>query len=279
MSQTFTGRGRFASSMITENALSALGACRSSPKLPRTLPHNGAMADTGLFALYKLHLVDSSLYEMKQHAAALDVGRAEAAKVRELEADPEGLLTHARQLSAELKDLELQQKGFEDKVKKLDADLFSGKITNPREIAAIEKDKGLVNEQRAKVDARILELWELVPPAKEAAAEIEASISALKETIAKKQVAARAEHEHLQASYKAKAAERAPAAAKVPKPLLDVYEKLRAKLDVGMALVTNDNRCESCGMLVPTKALEHIREDKVTQCEQCRRILFKLQQG
>lgn len=237
------------------------------------------MADTGLFALYKLHLVDSALYEMKQHAAALDVGRAEAAKIKELEADPDGTLTHARQLSTELKDQELQQKSFEDKIKKLDGDLFGGKITNPREIAAIEKDKALVNEQRSKVDSRILELWELVPPAKAAAADVENQIAQLRQSMAKKQTAAKAEHEQLQASYKAKAAERAPAAASVPKPLLEVYEKLRAKLDVGMALVTHDNRCESCGMLVPTKALEHIREDKVTQCEQCRRILFKLQQG
>lgn len=237
------------------------------------------MADTGLFALYKLHLVDSALYEMKQHAAALDVGREEAAKIKELEADPEGVLGRSRQLSAELKDQELQQKTLEDKIKKLDSDLFSGKISNPREIAAIEKDKELVNEQRAKIDSRILELWDLVPPAKEAAANIEAQITELKETMAKKQVAAKSEHEKLQAAFKAKAAERAPAAARVPKPLLEVYEKLRAKLDVGMALVTPDSRCESCGMLVPTKALEHIREDKVIQCEQCRRILFKLQQG
>lgn len=237
------------------------------------------MAESGLFALYKLHLVDSALYDIKQHAAALDVGRAESAKIKELELDPEGVLTESRKLSAELKDLELQQGTLDDKVKKLDGDLYGGKVVNPREIAAIEKDKGLILQQRSKIDARILELWELLPPAREIAAELEGKITQLKDQIATKQVEAKKEHERLQADFKAKASERGPLAKRVPQLLLDHYEKLRSKLDVGMAMVSNDNRCIACGMHVPPKAIVFINEDRVVQCENCRRILFKLQQG
>lgn len=236
------------------------------------------MAESGLFALYKLHLVDSALYEIKQHAAALDVGRGEAAEIKELELDPEGVLTESRKLSGELKDLELQQGTLDDKVKKLDADLYSGKVVNPREIAAIEKDKSLILQQRSKIDARILELWELLPPAREIASDLEGKITKLKDQIAEKQGLAKKEHEKLQADFKAKAAERAPAAKLVPKLLLDQYEKLRSKLDVGMAMVSHDKRCVACGMHVPPKAIVYINEDKVVQCENCRRILFKLQQ-
>jgi len=237
------------------------------------------MAGSGLFALYKLHLIDSALYEMRQRSQALDLGRGEAEKIRELELDPEGVLVESRKLSVELKDLELEQKSLEDKIKKLDGDLYGGKIINPREIAAIEKDKGLVMEHRSKNDERILELWEILPPAKEIASHLEGEISKLKEMIAKKQAAAKIEHEKLQQAFKLKAAERPAALKDVPPALLEQYEKLRAKLDVGMAMVTDDHRCGSCGMHVPPKAFEFIIEDRVIQCENCRRILFRLQQS
>lgn len=237
------------------------------------------MAGTGLFALYKLHLIDAALYELKQHAAVLDIGRSETARIKQLESDPEGVLSASRTLSAELKDLELEQKTYDDKLKKLDSDLYGGKVVNPREVANIEKEKENIHELRAKNDERILELWDLVPPAKEAAKSIEDQISSLKSAVAKKQVAAKAEHEQMQIRYKATAAKRPELVKAVPVPLLSIYDKLREKLGVGMAMVTNDHRCGACGMHVPEKAFTMIIEDKVTQCENCRRILFRLDQG
>lgn len=235
------------------------------------------MAGTRLFALYKLHLVDSALNDLKQHAGALDLGKAESAKIKELETDPDGTLTEARKLSVELKDLELEQKSLDDKLKKLDSDLYSGKIVNPREVANIEKEKANIHDLRGKIDGRILELWDIVPPAKEKAAAIEGQISALKETIAKKQAAAKVEHEKMQSEYKAKAALRPALLKDIPPVLLSQYEKLREKLGVGMALVTNEHRCSVCGMHVPEKAFAFIIDDKVMQCENCRRILFRLE--
>ena len=236
------------------------------------------MSGHGLFALYKLHLVDSALYDIKKHAQALDVGKEEQAQIKELEADPDGTLTTYRALSVELKDRELEQKSLEDKIKKLDTDLYSGKVVSPREVANIEKDKASIIEQRGKIDSRILELWEILPEAKEVAAHVEGQIATLKDAIAKKQAKAKAEHEKLQVEFKAKAALRPSLVKNVPPQLLAQYDKLREKLGVGMALVTREHRCSVCGMHVPEKAFTYILEDKVIQCENCRRILFRLEQ-
>ncbi|MBS1723604.1 MAG: hypothetical protein JSS66_11690 [Armatimonadetes bacterium] len=237
------------------------------------------MAETGLFALYKLHLIDSALYEMKTRAASLDVGRGEAEEIKKLEADPEGTLAASRALSSELKDLELEQKSLEDKLKKLDSDLYGGKVVNPREVENIELEKTHVKDHISRNDARILELWELVPPAKEKASGLEGQISQLKGEIVKKQTAAKEEHARLQAAYKAEAAKRPAALKAVPEPLLTLYEKLREKLGVGMAMVTDAHRCDTCGLPVAEKPFDAVVHDKVVQCEGCRRILFRLQQG
>ncbi|MBL8066258.1 MAG: hypothetical protein JNM34_10430, partial [Chthonomonadaceae bacterium] len=157
--------------------------------------------------------------------------------------------------------------------------IYGGKVVNQREIAALEKDKSVALDKRAENDARILELWEEIPVAKVVAHTVLEDISKLKLAIAEKQRSAKAEHERLQSDFKAWAAKRPSAFKAVPARLVEQYEKLRVKLDVGMAMVTTDHRCGSCGMHVPEKAFEHISEDRVVQCENCRRILFRLQQG
>lgn len=250
----------------------------SSHNLKTTTSHNVFMADSGLFALYKLHLVDSALNDMKQRAAALDMGKAEAAQIKELELDPEGHLTESRKLSAELKDLELEQKSFDDKIKKLDSDLYGGKIVNPKEVQNIEKERKNIVSLRNSHDMRILELWEILPPLKELAAHLEKQISALKTKITEKQNLAKAEHEQIQSAYTAKSKERSPLVKAVPPLLLSQYEKLREKLGVGMVLITNEQRCSVCGMQVSARITAFVVEDKILQCEGCRRILFKLQQ-
>ncbi|MBS1715420.1 MAG: hypothetical protein JST30_13910 [Armatimonadetes bacterium] len=237
------------------------------------------MADGGLFALYKLHLIDSALYEFQQRAKALDVGRDEAAQIKEIESDPDGVLGTARKLSAEMKDAELEQKGLADKVKKFESDLYGGKVVNPREVENLEKEIASLKERSGKIDDRLLELYEEVPPAKAKAEEAERRISALRGTIAEKQSAAKEEHVRLQEAYKREAAKRATAKAAVPGPLFSLYERIREKSDVGMAMVSDDHRCEACGMPVSEKFFDALVHDKVMQCENCRRILFRLQQG
>lgn len=216
---------------------------------------------------------------MKSRAAALDVGKTEAAKIKELEADPEGLVRASRELQSELKNLELETGTLDSKLKKIESDLFGGKITSSKEVQNLEKEKANIMEIRGKLDSRIMELWEEIPPAKESAQHIEDEISKLRTVIAEKQTAAKSAHEELKLSYASKMKER-PSAQKIVEPqLLGTYEKLREKLGVGMTLVTNENRCSTCGMQVSEKIRTMVSDDRVCQCEGCHRILFRVQQN
>ena len=103
---------------------------------------------------------------------------------------------------------------------------------------------------------------------------IEARIEELQRSILRKRKKAGAEQQAIKTAYAEKAVHRAPLAKTVPEPLLRQYEALRATLDVAMALVTDAQTCGACGVHVPEKAVENIKQDRVAQCEQCRRILF-----
>ena len=98
------------------------------------------MASAELQRLWKLSQIDSGLVEIRHKAAALDPGKKVTAELEELKKQDAEIGGHARKLSADLADLELAQKGIDDKLKKIDKELYGGKIVNPREVENFEKE-------------------------------------------------------------------------------------------------------------------------------------------
>jgi|SRR5579862_1966079 len=232
------------------------------------------MPSAELRQLHKLHLIDSALHEIRKRAAALDPGRKTAAEIQALEKQLDE--TPARKLQAELTDLELRQKSFEDKLKKFDKELYGGKVVNPREVEAIQKEIAILKRQRNQLDARILEIWEELPPAKEQSEKLEKAIAQRKELLAKEQRAALQAKAQLEAEFKQKSGARPQLAKEIPPTLLSRYESIRQKHHgVGMGEVDVKKRvCGSCGTLLPTRTIEALKEDKVVTCESCHRILY-----
>lgn len=261
--------------MTIENALWHLG--RPSSGRARANRHNGHMAN-GLFALYKLHEVDAELHGLKQRAAALDVGSAEAHEIKRLESDPDGDLGEAKRLKTRLRELETEQDVLRERLKKLDKELYGGSVVNPREVEGIEAEMKHIRENLDANDSLVLELLDTMPEVEARANKIGERITELKREIVRKQFAAKETHGALQTQYKQTAARRPALAKDVPPALLGTYEKLREKMGVGLAMVDDNHRCGECHMPVSEKALEHVTQDRVAQCENCHRILFKFQQ-
>lgn len=235
------------------------------------------MQDAGLYALYKLHLIDAALHEIKSHAGSLDVGMEEATRYKEIEANSAPERTRVQQIKRDIADAELEQKTLADKVAKYEKQLFDGSLTNSREVENVQKEIAMLKALSEELDGKLLDLYDRAPGLEKQTATVEAELQALAKTIRAKQEAAKAEHERLQAAYQSKGSERAAALAKVEPAMKATYEAIRAKTgSTAMALVTKDDRCAHCGMHVPEKASDAIRTGRVTQCEQCRRILFIL---
>jgi uncharacterized protein len=237
--------------------------------------HNWGMASPEIGKLWKLHTVDLAIVEIRQRAAALDAGSRIAAEIKALEAENEsGSGGKYKELSRELTDLDLVQKGIEEKLKKIDAQLYGGKVVNPREVVAYEQEIAMLKRQRATHDERILELWEEIPPLEETAKRIEKGIEERKRALAEHRKRALEERSRLEAQFKEAQAKRAPLAQQVEKSLLAKYETIRKKHgDIGMAEVKN-RRCSACGTDLPERTLEMAKEGKVVTCEACHRILY-----
>lgn len=232
------------------------------------------MASPALTKLWKLAQIDAAIVEIRKRAGALDVGQAIAKEIERLEAELKEKGGAAHALSSELTDLELKQKGIDEKLKRIDKEMYGGKVVNPREVENLEKEIANLKRQREGHDARILELWELVPPAKKIADELEAKIAKHRETLAARQKAALAEKTKLEADFKDRAARRPEAAKAVEPALLARYEGVRQKHGgIGMVEILG-RKCGGCGMLLPERTIQNAKEDKTVTCEACHRFLY-----
>ncbi len=233
------------------------------------------MRDAGLYALYKLHLIDSALYDLKQHAAVLDVGKDEAAAIKALEAR---IKPAREELSAVLRDLEeteLAEQQGQDKLARFEKQLYDGTITNAREIENVQKETEMLTGLVVTLDDKAKGLRAKASPLRTQVKETDAKVAEIRKNGLAKQEKAKAEHARLEAEYRKAATKRPEAAAEVEKDLLRTYESIRQKTgSTAMAVVTPDTRCGHCGMHVPEKAIEAVREGKAARCEQCGRLLF-----
>jgi predicted nucleic acid-binding Zn-ribbon protein len=233
------------------------------------------MASDDLRRLWRLHLIDAALVEIQQRAASLDPGRALIAEIKALEAQLDEKGGQARTLASELTDTELKQRSIEDKLKKVEKEIFGGKVVNPREIEALEKEVGIIKRQRTEVEARILELWELVPPAQAEADGIETALAEKKHLLSLHQKQALRTKAQLESDYKARMAERPAAVKAVPGHLLTRYDSIRkGHHGIAMGQITRGRTCSACGTHLPERTIQGAKEEKIMTCDECHRILY-----
>jgi predicted nucleic acid-binding Zn-ribbon protein len=230
-----------------------------------------------LFSLYKLHQVDAAMVEVKQRHDHMDPGREIAARIQTATRAHLEAKTEADRLVGELKDLELEQKSIEEKLKKLDKQLYGGTIISPREVETFQKEMKALKLHRDSLDGRIIELWDLVPPAQKREKEEALTLTELKAELEGYQKSVVEERAKLAAEYKALAARRPKLAEAVNPSLLKQYEVIRQKYGgIGMTEALDNGNCARCGMTLPRKSLEAAARDQLVTCESCHRIVFKV---
>ncbi len=234
--------------------------------------HNQTMS---LQRLWQLNEIDVALVELRKRAAALDPGKHILNQIKALEEDFVVKGGRAKELSSEQTDLELKQKGIDEKLKKIDKDLFGGKIVNPREVEALEKEIEMLKRQRGSMDERLLELMELVPPAQAAADEVQKKIGAKKAELMDYQKRVVKEQERIKSEFARISAQRPEVAKSIDAGTLARYEAIRQKHGgVAMSKITKIRTCEMCGMNLPEKSIDAARQDRLVTCEACHRILY-----
>lgn len=208
-------------------------------------------------------------------AAALRASDDELAAVQHALTGKEAEAGDAARLQRRLEgDLSL----LESKIADLDAKLYSGAVTVPRELQAIQAEAAALRDRRAGLEDELLDAMgegeardTEVDELRRRRDDLDVEGARLRATIAEAQAG-------IDRELVAEASARAAAAAVIPPDVIALYEQLRSQLGGVAAAPLVSGRCGGCHLTLPATELDRLRKeppDALVRCEQCDRILVR----
>lgn len=228
--------------------------------------------------LLNLQMIDSDIDRLKQNYASLDPGRAESqvyAAAKSAHEQAKSALTKTR---TDVADAELEQKSLQAKHEDVEKKLYSGKVTAPKEMMAMQEEIEMFKRQRERLDDRLLELMTAQESQSQAEAQTKKARAAAAAAYKVMQENYKAETEQLQAEAKTLAARRKEAVVLVEATLLTRYTQWRdTKGGVAIAPIVDNNACGGCHMGLPGSLVTRVHEGRdIVTCQNCRRILCEM---
>jgi uncharacterized protein len=197
--------------------------------------------------------------------AELEARRGEVAQRRDAE------LREERRLDDEVRNLEA-------KAKAVDTKMYSGTVSSPKELQAMQADVEQLQRQAREREDEELEVLVRREALDEEIAEIEAAQAAIVAEMETLQAAIADQEREIEAELSVEEAARAELAPNIPQSTLRLYEQIRTgNRGVGAARLVGMN-CQACHLSLPATEVDRIRHlpaDALARCEHCGAILVR----
>ncbi len=222
-------------------------------------------------ALSQLHHRRSHLPE---HSATTELQQTMA----RLSADSQTTREANQVLSDKMAKIETAVHDLDEKIAAVEATMFSGTITSPRELQGFEADIASLKKRRSELEDDELALIEQAEPLESSLAVVDAKCAEAQaevDRLALSIIAAQAEIDVEAARH---VAERAALVATLDPPTVTLYEATRAKNRGVGASVLEHGTCMSCKITLPAIELDRIRHlppDELVRCEECSVIIVR----
>lgn len=232
-----------------------------------------------LVTLLEVQMLDTQLDQLR-HEHATTPERAAASDLEAQARTLEATLADARQardavLAAE-KRLDDEAASIEAKASDADAKLYSGTITSPKELQALQADVEALRAHRSEIEDRELEVMEEREAHDATVRDLEAQVATVGSARDAALVARDARLAVLDEQIAAVMAHRAEVAATVSAQMLSEYERRRvAARGIGVARLVGGT-CQGCRLTIPATEVDHMRHDTsgaLHFCDNCGCIL------
>lgn len=224
--------------------------------------------------LWHLQVIDQDLDNKTRRARQVDDALANDPQVVAARGALEAEQKKLSESRIMLKDRELDASSLDAKIKELDARLYSGAVTNPKELDGLEKDLQMHKRHRSDLDDKLLALMDSVELALRQVEEKALALRKIEETRSSDVEHLSREKESLARRIAELDAQREQARAALGADALRHYDHLqRAKAGRAVAQIKNSS-CGVCGVTVPSGLINRVRAgDEIVLCSSCGRIL------
>ncbi|MDQ3979017.1 MAG: C4-type zinc ribbon domain-containing protein [Actinomycetota bacterium] len=228
---------------------------------------------------------------MQEHDTALDrlrhrrVTLPERADLTQLEEEVASLEQRLAEVREQRDVVARRQKRLEDELASVEAKtaeiekrLYSGAVTVPRELQAMQGEVESLRRRRSDLEDQVLEAMGEREPLDDEVGRLEAERTSRDAEGGRLRAAIAEAEAAIDAEMASEREAREALAAVLPDELSSLYEQLRARLGgIGAARLVN-GRCSGCHLTLPATELDRIRKeppDALVRCEQCGRLLIR----
>ncbi len=229
--------------------------------------------------LYRLQQLDLIRAEKQQALSEVRTELADESDLRRAQQRFAQLDAQHTSRSALRRDAQLAVEQLEAREETVQQRLYSGFVTNPRELEAFQEEQAMLRRQIAEAEDVLLERMVETEELEEALASARAALGAIEERRRVRLPQLGLQEQTLVAELETLEQTRSEMLPQFPPQTLSIYETLLASRDghaVSMVEFARGREiCGVCRVALPTTDSQRLRSsDALVQCNNCRRILY-----
>lgn len=222
--------------------------------------------------LYELQEVDDAIETQEQRLAVVKEQLGESEELRQARAQLEASETQLYELEKQQRQQELELESVTSKIESEEGRLYGGQVTNPKELAGLQKEVRYLRERRSELEDELLETMMAREEEKELVAEHRTTLENIEASWEKEQATLVEERDQLQEELAELRSRHENLVSQIPPNALSIYEYLRRTKGLAVARF-EDGICLGCRVRLPAVDRRRVQSEDLVTCSNCSRVL------
>jgi predicted nucleic acid-binding Zn-ribbon protein len=227
------------------------------------------------FNLFRLQQADSSLAHARGRQEAIEASLEDDAETRQAREQAQAARDARLRAENTLRDAEYETQAARVKIQQVEASLYAGRVSNPKELQDLQKDAESLRRHLVTLEDQQLEAMMALEEAESADASAQSMLDEALASGAQHVRVLEAERASLQGEIVRLETERRAIAQGLDAQSLAHYDTLRAQKRGVAVAALSDGACNACGAPLPPSQRQaaHIGEQMI-HCPSCGRLLY-----
>jgi len=223
--------------------------------------------------LYQLQDIDLEI-ESDEQTLNLIIGQlGESGAVTQAQNNLDSERQQLEELARQQHSIEWEIEDITGKLKKVEEELYSGRIRNPKELTDLQHESESLKASLARLEEQALEIMEKVELATKSVAASDSGLKRMKAEWQHQQRKLTTDMEKLRNTIASLGDKRQRLVKNIEPQAVEIYQELRKQRGTAVARV-QQGTCLGCRITLPVSDLQRVRGGSMVRCSSCGRILF-----
>lgn len=225
--------------------------------------------------LYELQETDLDIASHEAEIASVDSDLADESAITTTRAALEAATGQLGKMAITRRDYERTIDEVTARLRKMEARLYSGAVTNPKELTAAEEERAFTQARRSEYEERLLEVLVQIEDHEEAESQAKDKLEQLEAERPGIVMQLEGRKNRLSEELADLRRRRDDLARGLPTQAMTIYDSLRKPKDGYAVAKVERGMCQGCRLTLSSGELQRARSNQmVVQCSSCRRILY-----